>query len=232
MHFRTSIATIALMGLCTTPFLGQVPSGAAPAAQGAKKGPSSIALVDVGYILKNHPNMNANMEEIKAEMARFQEEIESHRNALLKENEALGADYEADTPEFKQKQESLITAESKLRIEFKSKEKEFADKQATVIYNSAQSINKAITLIASDLNYDLVLRYSREQNEMDPMKPQSVNFSLQRDVLYHNSGIDVTEMVLAVLKKDEPAKAAPATSTPGDAAPRQATQPISPNADR
>jgi Skp family chaperone for outer membrane proteins len=186
------------MGLCASPFLVQAPGRAAPAAQGAKKGPSSIAMVDVGYLLKNHPTMNARMEEIKAEMARVQEEIESRRSALVKENEALGATYQSDTPEYKQKQESLITAESKLKDDFKGKEKEFADKQAAVIYDSAQSINKAITLIASD--YDLVLRYNRDQNEMDPSKPQSINFSLQRDVLYHNAGIDLTEMVLAALK--------------------------------
>ncbi len=215
------------MGICAAPSFGQAPGGAAPAPQGPKQGPSSIGLVDVGYILKNHPNMNANMEEIKAEMTRAQEEIESRRTALLKDQEAIGATFQPDTPGFKQKQESLLTAESKLRVDFMGKEKEFAEKQAAVIYNSYQSINRAIGLVAAHLNYDLVLRYSREQNEMDPKKPQSVNFGVQRDVLYHNPGIDVTEMVLAVLKRDEPAKVAPpTTATTGGATPRQAVQPV------
>jgi hypothetical protein len=93
------------------------------------------------------------------------------------------------------------------------KEKEFAEKQATVIFKSYQSINRAIKLVAEHLAYDVVLRYSREQNEMDPKKPQSVNFGVQRDVLYHNPGIDVTEMVLAVLNRDEPKATAPAAAT-------------------
>lgn len=228
MHFRISIATIALMGLCAAPTFGQAQGGAAPAAAGPKQGPSSIALVDVGYILKNHPNMNANMEAIKAEMTQAQEDIESRRTALLKDQEAISTMFQPDTPGFKQKQESLLTAESKLRVDFMGKEKEFAEKQAAVIFNSYQSINRAIGLVAGHLNYDLVLRYSREQNEMDPKKPQSVNFGVQRDVLYHNPGIDVTEMVLAVLKRDEPAKVAPVASTPSGPAPRQATQPMNP----
>ena len=225
MHFRISIATIALMGLCAAPTLGQAPGGAAQQPSGPQKIPSSIGLVDVGYILKNHPNMNANMEAIKAEMTQAQEDIESRRTALLKDQESIGTMFQPDTPSFKQKQESLLTQESKLRVDFMGKEKEFAEKQAAVIYNSYQSINKAIEAVARYKSYDLMLRYSREQNEMDPKKPQSVNFGVQRDVLYHNPGIDETEMVLAVLKRDEPAKVAPVSATPGGTAPRQALQP-------
>ena len=214
MHFRISLATIALMGFCAAPSVfGQAPAAGQAAPAGPKTGPSSIALVDVGYILKNHPNMNANMEAIKAEMTAAQEEIESRRTALLKDQESIGKTFEPDSPQFKQKQESLISAESKLRVDFMGKEKEFAEKQATVIFKSYQSINRAIKLVADHLAYDVVLRYSREQNEMDPKKPQSVNFGVQRDVLYHNPGIDVTEMVLAVLNRDEPKATAPAAAT-------------------
>ncbi|MCY2982078.1 MAG: OmpH family outer membrane protein [Planctomycetota bacterium] len=214
MHFRISLATIALMGFCAAPSVfGQAPAAGQAAPAGPKIGASSIALVDVGYILNNHPNMNANMEAIKAEMTAAQEDIESRRTALLKDQESIGKTFEPDSPQFKQKQESLISAESKLRVDFMGKEKEFAEKQATVIFKSYQSINRAIKLVAEHLAYDVVLRYSREQNEMDPKKPQSVNFGVQRDVLYHNPGIDVTEMVLLVLNRDEPKATAPAAAT-------------------
>ena len=228
MHFRISIATIALMGFFAVPaVLGQAPTGSPQAAPaGPKVGPSSIALVDVGYILKNHPNMNANMEGIKAEMTQAQEDIESRRTALLKDQEAIGKMFEADTPQFKQKQESLISQESKLRVDFMGKEKEFAEKQANVILNSYQSINRAITAVASHYQYDVVLRYSREQNDMDAKKPQSVNFGIQRDVLFFNPGIDVTEVVLAVLKRDEPAKAVTVPTKPNATDNRLATPPM------
>ncbi len=228
MHFRISIATIALLGFFAVPAaLGQAPAGSPQAAPaGPKVGASSIALVDVGYILKNHPNMNANMEGIKAEMTQAQEDIESRRTALLKDQEAIGKMFEADTPQFKQKQESLISQESKLRVDFMGKEKEFAEKQANVILNSYQSINRAITAVASHYQYDVVLRYSREQNDMDAKKPQSVNFGIQRDVLYFNPGIDVTEVVLAVLKRDEPAKAVTVPTKPSVPDNRLATPPM------
>lgn len=238
MHFRISIASIALMGLFAAPSVfGQAPAGSAaqPVAAGPQKNPTSIALVDVGYILKNHPNMNAKMEGIKAEMTQAQEDIESRRKTLLADQEMIGKTFEADTPQFKQKQESLISQESKLRVDFMGKEKEFAEKQANVIFKSYQSINTAIALVATHYQYDVVLRYSREQNEMDPKKPQTVNFGIQRDVLFHNPGIDVTEMVLAVLNRDEPKATVPAVTPVAGGAPRSATgtnSPANPRAQR
>ena len=226
------------MGLFAAPSVfGQAPAGSAaqPVAAGPQKNPTSIALVDVGYILKNHPNMNAKMEGIKAEMTQAQEDIESRRKTLLADQEMIGKTFEADTPQFKQKQESLISQESKLRVDFMGKEKEFAEKQANVIFKSYQSINTAIALVATHYQYDVVLRYSREQNEMDPKKPQTVNFGIQRDVLFHNPGIDVTEMVLAVLNRDEPKATAPAVTPVAGGAPRSATgtnSPANPRAQR
>ena len=202
------------MGFCAAPTVfGQAPAAGQAAPAGPKQGASSIALVDVGYILKNHPNMEANMEAIKAEMTKAQEEIETRRTALLKDQESLGKTFEPDSLQFKQKQESLISLESKLRVDFMGKEKEFAEKQATVIFNSYQSINRAILTVAKHYQYDIVLRYSKEQNEMDPKKPQSVNFGVQRDVLFHNPGIDVTEIVLGVLNRDEPKATVPTSVT-------------------
>jgi Skp family chaperone for outer membrane proteins len=236
VHYRISIATIALMGLCAAPSVfgqagNQQPNNAGaaaqPAAAGPKTGPTSIALVDVGYIIKNHPNMEANMAAIKAEMEQAQIEIENRRKSLLKDQEALGSMYEADSPALKAKQEQLISQESKLRVDFMGKEKEFAEKQATVIYKSYQSINRSIALLAKHFQYDLVLRYSREQDEMDPKKPQTVNFGVQRDVLFHNDQIDITELVLQVLNRDEPKMMAPVANTPGGA-PSTASSAVAP----
>lgn len=231
MHFRISIATIALMSFFAAPAVfAQAPTAGAPAAQpaGPKNSPVSIALVDVGYILKNHPNMDANMAGLKAEITQTQEDIETRRKSLLEEQEKIGKMFEADTPQFKQQQESLISRESKLRVDFMGKEKEFAEKQATVIFKSYQSINAAISAVAVHYQYDIVLRYSREQNEMDPKKPQTVNFGIQRDILYHNAQVDITEIVLSVLNRNEPKAVSPTIPTSPQSGPasRSATQPM------
>lgn len=206
------------MGICAAQSVfGQAPQ--APQAQqaqpvGPREGPTSIALVDVGHILNNHPTMKLNMEAIKAEMTKAQEDIENRRKALLTETEMVQKNYDTNSPAFKEKQEQLISQESKLRVDFMGKEKEFAEKQAGVIYQSYQSINQAITVVANHYKYDVVLRYSREQNEMDPKKPTSVNFGIQRDVLFMNPQVDVTDIVLNFLQKSMGAAAGSAATAP------------------
>lgn len=207
-----------MMGICAAQSVfGQAPQ--APQAQqaqpvGPREGPTSIALVDVGHILNNHPTIKLNMEAIKAEMTKAQEDIENRRKALLTETEMVQKNYDTNSPAFKEKQEQLISQESKLRVDFMGKEKEFAEKQAGVIYQSYQSINQAITVVANHYKYDVVLRYSREQNEMDPKKPTSVNFGIQRDVLFMNPQVDVTDIVLNFLQKSMGAAAGSAATAP------------------
>lgn len=227
MHFRISLATVALMGICSASAMAQAPAANVPQSaqpqqpQGPKTGATSVALVDVGFLLKNHPTMNAEMEKIKAEMQAAQDQIEARRKELLSQSEAIGKNLESSSPEFKQKQEELLNAESKLRVDFMGKEKEFAEKQAGVVYKSYQDITNAISTVASHYKYDLVLRFSKEQNEMDYKKPRTVDFGIQRDVVYQAPGMDLTDIVLYVLRNN--VQATPAAVKP--AVPQTASRP-------
>ncbi len=228
MHYRLSLATVALMGIGSASVFAQGPSTQPQAAQPQlsqpKQGPTSVALVDVGYLIKNHPTMNGEMEKITEEMKVAQEQIEQRRKELLSQSEAVGRNLDSSSPDFKMKQEQLLNAESKLRVDFMGKEKEFAERQATVIYKSYQDITESINTVAKHYNYDLVVRFSKEQSEMDPKKPATVNFGIQRDVLYQSPGMDVTEIVMYLLKEKYKN-----VSTPTAQVPRVSTQTTTPN---
>jgi Skp family chaperone for outer membrane proteins len=161
-----------------------------------------VALVDIAAIIKAHPTMEAEMNKIKTQMETAHDTIEGRRKSLIDESEAIVKNYDTNSPAFKQKQEELLNKESKLRVDFLGQEKEFAEKQAKVVFDSYQDINNAIRTVAYHYGVDLVLRYSKEQDEMDPKKPQSVTFGLTRDILFQRPGLDVTEHVLYVLKTE------------------------------
>jgi hypothetical protein len=74
----------------------------------------------------------------------------------------------------------------------------------------------------------MVVRYSRRQaSQMNPKNPQTVMIGADREVIYFNPSYDVTDVVIAMLKRDIPA-AAPTT---GAKVPQTATAPsIAPNA--
>jgi Skp family chaperone for outer membrane proteins len=198
-----------MMGLCAAQSLfGQAPQSQ-PVPQVPTKG-TQVALVDIGHVLKNHPTMNDQMKAVDAEIAKAQEEIESRRKSLLAETEMVSKNFDSSSPSFKEKQEALIVQEGKLRVDFMGKEKEFAERRAAIIYQSYQAVNAAISLVAKYKNYDLVLRYDRKQNEMDPKNPNSVNYVVSRDILFMNPESDLTDMVLQVVIRD----ASPSAQSP------------------
>lgn len=224
MRLRISLATIAMMGICSANAIAQAPAAVAgntPPSQPPKTGATSVALVDVGYVIKNHPSLNAEMERLNAEVKTAQEQIEQRRTSLLAESEKVGTTFDTNSPDFKAKQEQLLNQESKLRVDFLGQEKEFAEKRATVMAKSYQDVTAAINTVAEAYKFDLVLRYSKEQNEMNPKNPQSVSFGVQKDVLFQAPGLDVTDYVLYVLKSRVPA--VPSSATANNAGNRMAT---------
>lgn len=213
-----------MMGICSANAIAQAPAAAAgntPPSQPPKTGATSVALVDVGYVIKNHPSLNAEMERLNAEVKTAQEQIEQRRTSLLAESEKVGTTFDTNSPDFKAKQEQLLNQESKLRVDFLGQEKEFAEKRATVMAKSYQDVTAAINTVAEAYKFDLVLRYSKEQNEMNPKNPQSVSFGVQKDVLFQAPGLDVTDYVLYVLKSRVPA--VPSSATANNAGNRMAT---------
>ncbi len=210
MHFRISLAAIALTCICSATSFGQAAEG--NGGQAAK--PSAIALVDIGYLIQNHPTMKGEVEKIKEEMTRAQDEIETRRKDLLAQSESIGKTFDSNSPDFKQKQEELISKESRLRVDFLEKEKEFAERQAGVLAKSYKDITETIAIIAQYNKYDMVLRFSREQDEMDPKKPNTVHFGIQKDVVYQSAGMDLTDVTLTYLtQRLNAAPAAPQTAT-------------------
>jgi Skp family chaperone for outer membrane proteins len=227
VRLRISLATVAMMGICSANALAQAPAapGSTQPLAAPKQEATKVALVDVGYVIKNHPSLNAEMERLNAEVKTAQEQIEQRRTSLLAESEKVAAAagaFDTSHPDFKAKQEQLLNQESKLRVDFLGQEKEFAEKRAAVMAKSYQDVSTAINRVAAHYSFDLILRFSKEQNEMNPKNPQSVSFGVQKDVLYQAPGLDVTEHVLYVLKQN-----VPAVSSVGGGA-RQATGPTPP----
>ena len=198
MHLRFSLAAAALIGLCSSVSFVQ----AQEELPGYKQDKTTVGLVDVGFLIQNHPTMKGEMESIKAEMTKAQEEIDARRKELMQQSDQVSKTYDSASPDFKQKQEELINKESRLRVDFMDKEKEYAERHATLLAKSYNDISLAISQVATGYQFDLILRYSKEQNEMDPKKPRTVEFGIQKDVLYQAPGMDLTPHAMWVLKRN------------------------------
>jgi len=185
-----------------------------------------VAVVDMEHVLDNHPTFTAQMEAMKAEFQMTMKDFEDRRKKISESIQQLQSQLNSDSPEFKQREEAIVSQESKLRLDAKNKQEEFDERQARLMLDTYNQIVSGVTLAARYYKFDLVVRYNRKQTtQMNPKKPQSVLYGADREVIYFNPENDLTEPVIGILKRDIPAAAtavnpaAPATNNPGGKTP-------------
>lgn len=217
-RIRTAGIALAIFSSCSVAF-AQI---GAPAPQPQT---TAVAVVDMDHVLDNHPSFTAQMEAMKKEYQTTMEDFEARRKKMVSELEQLNSALSPDSAEFKTKQESLVGQDSKLRLEVVNKEKEFGERQARLILDTYNQIVAGVTGAAQYYKYDHVMRYSRKQAaQMNPKKPQSVMIGADREVIYFNPQHDLTDTVIAMLKRDvQPAPGVNAATGAGTRVPQTAS---------
>lgn len=210
MRIRNTLAALALSCSFAGLSLAQAPAAGTAAAPAPA---TRVGVIDIGYIFDNHPTMKARMEAIDAEIKRAEDEINTRREAMMKEVESL-RQYNENSPDFKKKEEALANEESKLKLDFVRREKQFQTDKAKVVYETYKQVEEMTKAVAAANQFALIMRYSRV--EMDPAKPQTVQGGINKDVVYFDKNSDLTDFVLGQIKQMTPAAAptAPAQNVP------------------
>lgn len=171
-----------------------------------------VAVVDMEHVLDNHPTFTAQMEAMKAEFQQTMKDFEERRKKISESIQQLNSQLNSDSPEFKQREEAIVGQESRLRLDAKNKQEEFDERQAKLMYDTYNQIVGSVGMAAKYYKFDLVVRYNRKQStQMNPKKPQSVLYGADREVIYFSEQIDLTDVVIGLLKRDIPAAATAAT---------------------
>ncbi len=192
--------------------LAQAPPPARSAAPPA--GPY-IAMVDVGYIFKNHVRFKQMMDALKAEIqqadARFRAENEAVRQMSQQlEQERPG------TPNYKQLEEAIAKRRADLQVQMGLQRKEFVLREAKLYYAVYQEIEQVVRYYATQNNIAVVLRFNGDS--VDPDDPESILREINKPVIYFAQSLDLTPMVLEALNR----------SAAQTATPRQPTSPARP----
>ena len=179
----------------------------------------TIALVDVGHILKNHPTMKSEIERIESSMKKADEEFAAKRDQIIKQMEQLREQFTEGTPEYEKQEKLIAEADTNFRLELLKKRKEFDEARAGVIFKIYNDLNSLIKYYCENTGATLVMRVNRET--MDPKKPETVQMVLSQEVLYFQPSADITEWVLKGLNQ----QAGVTTPTPTDTGIRGAIRP-------
>ncbi len=198
-----AIAALTFVGSSlSTPLLAQQPV--------ANPTGTRIAVVDVGYIVKNHPTIRLQQTTIKDQVKAAQEELVKRREALVKEAEQL-KEFKEGSPQFNQLQERLANQEAQLKLDMVRKEKELDGVEATMAITFYQELQTLIKSVAEHNQIDMVLRSNRE--EPDLKQPATIQMALEKGVVYSKPTMDMTDLILNMIKQQSPAAPAGPTAT-------------------
>ncbi len=179
-------------------------SGGTAAASPARP---AIAVVDVAYILENHPTMKSEIERIEAEMKKADTEFAGKRDSIIKKLEELKQRYKEGTPDYEREEKAIAEMDTNFRLELIKKRKEFDEARARVIYQVYSGINEVLKWYCDQTATSVVLRASREQ--MDPKKPETVQLVMSQEVLFFQPNADITNWVLDAINQKSGKSAAP-----------------------
>ena len=208
ISFAAALAACVLIGSWTASTQAQNPAGANAPKHG-------IAVVDVGYIFKEHGRFRATMDGMKKEMEAIEEQLKTER-ARVEQKEKLRDGFNPGTPEFKQADEEVTRMKADFNVHMTNLRKDFLDREAKTYYETYTQVNEAVTYYCQRNNIVLVLRFNGEP--ADATRREGVLQEINKPIVFQNN-IDITPDILALLNRNAPAVGAQPGAAPGAPAP-------------
>jgi len=171
---------------------GPPPAAAPTAPAGPATAGTSVAVIDIAYIFKNHVRFNRQMNDMKGDIEAFDASIRNEQQEFAKKREALTS-YNPASDQYKKAEEELAHLKSNLDIKVAVKRREFLEQEAKVYYGIYREIEEAVASFALKHRIQLVLRFSGD--EMKPDDRASVLQGVNKPVVFQNQ-LDITMHIL------------------------------------
>ncbi len=198
------IAVLQWFGNAAIAFAMFAVSALAPATVSAQQAESThqpghrVALIDVGYIFKNLPEIKAQVSKVESDLRAYEAEIKQKQDTL-KQSAAQLKTLKVDTDDYARQEEHVANLGSRLRLDMARKRQELRDAEAKIYYENYQRIAAAVKAIATHNNIQLVLRFNSEDMALE--QSESVARAVMKNVVYLDSTIDMTKTVMRYLEQ-------------------------------
>ena len=189
------------------PTAGPPASVAPPAPVG-----TSVVVIDVAFIFKNHIRFNARMQELKKEIEGFEGQVKAETTALQQRAEQLKS-YAANSPEYRKLEGELAQAQADIQVKMGHKKREFLEREARVYYDVYKEIESTVQVFCQQYRIGLVLRFNGEDMKADDRA--SVLNGVNKAVVFQQN-LDITEHILLKLNggAGKPTQPPPAGAQP------------------
>jgi Skp family chaperone for outer membrane proteins len=196
------ITLVAGMSLVTATVQAQgtaQPAGGATPAASQQRPP--VAVIDLGYILRNHPTMKQEIERIKAQTETVGAEFEKKRQTILKQMEELRENFTEGTPDYMRKEQEIAEQDTQFRLDVVRKNKEFDDARAQIFFEVHRQVTSLCKFYCDHTGTVVILKVARDKP--DPKKPETIEIAMGQEVFFHQN-VDITDWALGELKKMSP----------------------------
>jgi outer membrane protein len=173
----------------------------------------TVAIIDINRIFKEHVRFKGMTEQMKVDVEAAEAQVKGENEELQRLAGSI-KDYKAGTPEYKALDTDLTTRNAQLTARIRTQRTEFQQREAQMMYTVYREIVDEVKRFAEHNGINLVLRFNAEAP--DASVPQEVLRELNKDVVYYNAQIDVTQYVLDSLNR-RGGVASPAPVNPGPA---------------
>ena len=176
-----SIVCAAVVALMQVPALAQAPV-AVPQGQPQQVQPTSpmshIAVIDVGYIFKNHARFKGAMDKMKDEVMAAENALKGDRDRINGLMEQLKG-FNVGTPEYKKLEAEIAKGQGDFNVNAQLQKKDFMDREAKVYLQVYTEIEKAVG------------QFSRERNQ--------ILRGITKPIVHYEAGNDITPDILKML---------------------------------
>ena len=167
------------------------PASAPPKTTAAPSG-TNVAVIDIGFIFKNHVRFNSSMKQLESEMEEYQGWMKTKETEFKGLRDTL-LTFKAGTVEFQKQEEKIANETAQTQLEIRRRQQELAAKEAGLYYDTYAELEQKIALVSQRNRIGIVLRYNREAMKRDDRS--SVLQGINRAVVYQ-SGLDITKFIL------------------------------------
>ncbi|MCX7405759.1 MAG: OmpH family outer membrane protein [Planctomycetia bacterium] len=163
----------------------------------ASAGPAThVAVIDVGYIFKNHTRFKLSMDKMKDEVMAAENDLKSERDRINGLVEQIKG-FNAGTPEYKKLEAEVAKAQGEFNVNAQLQKKDFMDREAKVYLQVYTEIEKSVAQFAREHRIAIVHRFDGES--IDNSDRNQILRGITKPIVYLESGIDITPDVLKML---------------------------------
>ncbi len=175
---------------------GQMQQGQVPAATHAAGPANNVAVIDVGYIFKNHARFKAAMDKMKDEVMAAENGLKAERDRINGLMEQLKG-FNVGTPEYKKLEAEVAKAQGDFNVNAQLQKKDFMDREAKVYLQVYTEIENAVAQFAREHRIAVVHRFDGEP--VDNSDRNQILRGITKPIVYLEPGIDITPDVLKML---------------------------------